>query len=248
MAGRGGFRTLGAIIVLVGTVLLVAAIFLPWYSEQVTIGGGPSETQYFYLGTPGTNGTVQYSCSGLAAGESCPSSTSYSSYGQQNTYDLNDTGLIAATAFFLLIIGAILGFVAAVLAFGRRQKPGRGGAAWGLAAVALILALIAPLVFAGALPNALSHDLPSSVRQGSGPWSSFYGSNSTTVGTSTVSESWGPSVGWYLSIVAFVVLLVGVALVRRGPPPMRAPTEFAAPGSPETTGTAGAAPLAPPTS
>ncbi|HKN06061.1 MAG TPA: hypothetical protein VJ021_00450 [Thermoplasmata archaeon] len=207
----------GAAIVLVGAILLIAALFTPWYTVQVS-SSGVSETQNAYPGLPSTNGTIQYTCSGLPSGISCPSQTSY------NTARENNTGTIAETGFFLIIVGFILGLVGALLGFTSRNKAGRARPAMTLALVAAIVAIATVGMFAVALPTAIGQDNPG--HTGTGPWSSFYGSSSPL--------TWGPGIGWYLAIGAFVVLLVGMiilALARKEPPEPVA----AAPGPAATT-------------
>jgi hypothetical protein len=212
-------RLIAAVIILIGAVLLIAALVMPWYAFKTSELGG-SETQNSYPGLPSQNGTIQYSCSGLPSGFACPPQTSYSSATPKET----NVGNIAETGFFLLIVGIILGVVAAIFGFASRGSPRRAAPAIALAAVALILAIVAPVLFAVALPGAISSDISSTYRppNTSGPWSSFIGSSSFTSPTiGTVNFDWGPAIGWYLSIVAFVLLLVGVILLaryRREPP------------------------------
>ncbi len=202
-------------LILVAAILMVVAIFTPWYSYEQS-GGGISVTRNFYPGIPSTNGTIQSSCSGIP---SCPGQDSYSNE------NLNNTGQIAEVGFFLLIGGLILGLVAAILGFMSRGNSGRARPAMALAVIALILALAAPAMFAVALPGALAKDSPS--HPSSGPWSTFFGSNTTQIGSTTITTTWGPGIGWYLSFGAFVVFLIGIILLARArkepPAPAAAP-------------------------
>jgi hypothetical protein len=205
MKNAKGGRFIASVIILVGAIVLISALFMPWYSYKTPVGTG-SVTITFYPGMPGTNGTIQYSCSGLP---SCPAQTSYS------TQDLNNTGTIAEVGYYLLIVGFVLGIIGAIVGIASRSKPRRAHTAVPLAVIALILAIVAVGLFAAELPTAISNDVKS--HTGSGPWSSFFGSSS--------GASWGPAIGWYLAIVAFVFLLVGVivlAIARREPPPQAA--------------------------
>jgi hypothetical protein len=208
-----------AVIVLVGAVLLIAALVTPWYTTKIS-NGSISETVNFYPGLPGTNGTVQYSCSGTSY---CPTQSSYTS--SQN--NLNNTGTIAETSFFLIIVGVIFGLLGAILGFVSRGNPRRAGAAMALALLAMLLAVAAFGAYAAALPGAVAKDTPD--HNGSGPWSTFFGSNSS----GGASFNWGPGVGWYLAIGGFVLLLIGAILLwtaRKDPappammPPPPAPT------------------------
>jgi hypothetical protein len=217
-------RLIAAVIILVGAVLLIAAVFTPWYAEQFS-GSGVTVTQNAYPGLPSSNGTIQYTCSGLPSGVSCLSQTSY------NTYTANNTGNIAEAVYFMAIAGFILGFIGAIIGLMSRSNPRRTAPAMALAVVAMILAVAAVGVFAVALPGAIGSDSPN--HSGTGPWSSFFGSTNTGRFDIQGTLTWGPGVGWYLAIGAFVLLLVGVILAlrfRRDPlPPVPATTP--APGA-----------------
>ncbi len=231
MAGSGGGGRVGGIIVLIGAILLIAALLTPWYMEQSSEYGYTVGINA-YPGTPSQNGTIKYTCSGLPSGASCPSQTSYSAQ------DLNSTGMIAEYGFFIVIVGVILGIIAAILGLFSGGNPKRTRPAVALAVIALILAIAAPAMFAAALPGAIGNDSKGHP-SGAGPWSSFWGSGNI----SGASLTWGAGIGWYLSIGAFVLFLVGViALMRAGKsPPEAAPTtaaiamdgSAAAPSSPQ---------------
>jgi len=93
------------------------------------------------------------------------------------------------------------------------------------------------MLFAGALPGAFSKDLPvptSVIGTYSGPWSSFYGSW-TPVNGAAAWDTWGPLIGWYLSIAAFAVLLVGVILIARSRRELRQPATAPSATAPVTS-------------
>jgi len=241
MASNKRRRLVGGIIVLIGAILLISAVFIPWYEYQAKVTtaiGSGTTTINSYPGFPNENGTIQCSASGTAA---CPySQTSY------QKADYNNTGVIAETGFFLLIVGFIFGFIGAILGVASRGNPGRARPAIILAVIAMILAVVTPVLFMATLPGAQSKDIPTSERTtGSGPWSSFFGSNSSTIttpgGQITVNLSWGAGVGWYLSFVAFVILLIGLIFLfryRTDPPepaPVSTPAAAPAAGAPQTT-------------
>ena len=61
-------RLIAAVIILVGAVLLIAAVFMPWYAEQASAtvsGQSITITRNAYPGLPSSNGTLQYACTGL---------------------------------------------------------------------------------------------------------------------------------------------------------------------------------------
>lgn len=207
-------RVVGAVIVLVGAILLLAALFTPWYTIQVK-DGGVTLTQNAYLGLPSTNGTIQYTCSGLPSGASCTPQTSYSKA------DANNTGNLAEGGYFLIIVGFIFGLLGAIVGFTSRAKARRARSAMTLAIVALVLTVAAVGAFAVALPTAYGQDSPGHP-SGNGPWSSFFGSgNASSFGLPGGTLTWGPGIGWYLAIGAFALLIVGLivlALARKEPP------------------------------
>lgn len=223
-------RLVAAILVLIGAILLIAAVFMPWYYQQLT-GSGITETQNTYPGFPSQNGTIQYACSGLPSGAKCPTQTSYTG----SSPPLNNTGTIAETGFFLLIVGFVVGLIGAAFGVMSRGNARRVSPAIWCSIIALILALVTPLLFYAALPAAVAKDIPTADRYASsGPWSSFFGSTSVSIGPLT-SASWGAGIGWYLSFVAFALLLVGVILFyvfRREPPKPAAAPSATAPGAP----------------
>ncbi|MGA8604742.1 MAG: hypothetical protein WB788_06760 [Thermoplasmata archaeon] len=229
MTKRG--RMVGAAIVLVAAILMIVALFTPWYMEQVS-SSGINVTLNAYPGLPSTNGTIQYSCSGLPSGAQCPSQTSYT------TDKLNNTGNIAEAGFFLIIVGFVLGLIGAILGFASGKNARRAGPARTLAIVALIVAIAAVAMFAVALPTAIGQDTPG--HSGTGPWSSFFGSgNSSSMGIPGGTLTWGPGIGWYLAIVAFVLFLVGMIVLARAqkepPQPVAAVSTPTAPVSPPPT-------------
>jgi len=236
MADNRGRRLVAAVIVLVGVILLIAALLMPWYTEKVSLGGGDT-TVNFFPGLPSQSGSVSWSCSG---GASCPSNeTSYSGF----IPALTNVGNIAEAGFFLLIVGIIVGVIAAAFGFMSRTNSRRAMPATTLGLLAMILALIAPIMFAALLPGAVSNDISSTSPQrygsSSGPWSSFIGSTTFTTPVGSASFSWGPGVGWYLGIAAFVVLLIGVVLflMSRKEPASPAPATAPAPSAAPPSGT-----------
>jgi hypothetical protein len=216
-------RLIAAVLILVGAMLLLAPLFSPWYSYDIRWAGNPvgdhgTQNATYYLGPPWANGTIWYtSCGGYYA--PCPreTQTSYSSAGE------NNTGMIAATSFGLLSAGFAFGIAGGVIGVVSRGRTSWAFPVITFAVLALVLAIAAPMLFAGALPGAFSKDFPvptGVIRAYSGPWSSFSGSW-TPVSGAAAWDTWGPLIGWYLSIAAFAVLLVGVILLmvfRKDPP------------------------------
>lgn len=218
-------RTTAVVLIAVALVLTVGSLALPWYTYKESYSG-TTVTEYYFLGTPSTNGTVQYSCTGSA---SCPSSTSYSNAG------LSRTSEIAEYNFAVIFAGILAGLLGAYFGIRSRGDPLRLLVAFTVTAIALVLTLAGAGLFAAALPGASSHDYASSGH--SGPWSSFAGSTSYTQLGTAVAATWGPATGWYLSLAATALFSIGAALfmwARRHPPakPTAEPPEATVPESP----------------
>lgn len=212
-------KGIGAFCLLIASVVLIAALVAPWYSFEsaATQPHSPEDsvTQSSYPGLASANGTVRYTCVVLAP---CPSQTSYTNARE------NNTGEIAEAGFFILIGGFVLGIVASAAGFFSRRNPRLTHPAIEMAVFALVLAVAAPTLFAVALPGAVAKDVPTSERPSAtstGPWSSFFGSSATSLpGGVTQTLTWGPSIGWYLAIGAFILLLIGAILLYRSRRPL----------------------------
>ena len=235
-ARTGSF--LGAIYVLVGAALLVSALFAPWYfydGQPVQWGGGEAyplairDTSFFLTPVPGT-APVQATCplwepftppEGLPG--YCSISTSYS-----GAY-FNSVGQVAGPTFALAAAGAAVAALGGVLGLILANAPRRRFPELILALVAVGLAIAAPATFAVLLPGAFAHDIPAGGGRGypsavvtTGPWTSFFGSVTyrmtsmcPATGCPTFSASWGPGIGWALSVAAIPMLLLGTVMMIR---------------------------------
>ena len=228
-------RTAAGALAIIGAVLLIAALFVGWYQETVSFnvsGFSGTNTGDFYI----TNKVVTTSTSG---GNTNTVTKSYSDAG------LNKTGQLAGAIEGIVIAGIILGFIGAILGFGSRGRQSWVRPAMALLVLALLLSIVAPIGMLALQPSAVKSDSNSSLTNGqSGPWNSFFGScsaGSSCAAGSGGSFTWGPYVGWYLSIVAFVLFLIALIVLSgaRKAPPMEQPTTMA--GSP-----AQSAPMMPP--
>lgn len=224
---------LGAIYVLVGAALLVSALFAPWYfydGQAVQYGGGETspvgirDTAFFLTSVP-WNAPVQGTCplywpftpqGGLPY--LCPISTSYSSAG------FSSVGQVAGPTFALAAAGAAIAAVGGILGLILANAPRRRFPELILALVAVTLAIAATATFAVLLPGAFAHDIPAPQRsfEPSGPWSSFYGSATYNISIYCAPSawpftigSWGPGLGWALSVAATMVLVVGAVMMIR---------------------------------
>jgi hypothetical protein len=209
-----------------------------WYSYSVaaagtsgTFTGSITASITFNLGD-----TIQEQ----ATEASTYGATAYSNSTTYTQAHLNSTGALYQTMQYVVLGGILVSLGAGVLAVLPGSRPGVRRGALALGIVALLLAIAAPTTLAVAQPGAIQHDHPfgNSTRNMTGPWTSYFGScasgaNCGTFGNSsgsagTYTESWGPGGGWYLSVTAFVFLLVGVLLARR-------PSGSAAPAMPPSS-------------
>ncbi len=239
MVRRRTGSLLGAVYVLVGAVLLGAALFAPWYNYDAQVGwwGIPPtdcETNFFLVSLPGS-GPVQASCPGANIPNFSPVSSSYSGAG------FNSTGRVAALTLVLAAAAFASGAIGGILGVILRSTPRRVFPELILVLVAIALAIAATAVFAALLPGAFAHDIPSSQRtfEPSGPWASFSGSVTFIIpmgcaypGCPPITASWGPSVGWSFSVAATVVLLLGTVMMIRFRHDVEEPVSSTAPAPP----------------
>lgn len=211
MARKG---MIGGLVMVIGAILLVVSLLVGWYAVTGSIGSGAFSGTLTLTLKPGSQYTYSASAAGLSISNTCSYSGSNGTTGCVG--NLAKTGQLYSIVEYLLIVGIIVGFLGAILAMmsGGRRK----GAVMGLAVIALLVAIVAPMVLLAAQPGAIKSDLGSSSggfgSNNTGPQSSFFGSSN--------GFTWGPSTGWYLSIGAFVLFLIGMLLSGRG-------TEAAAP-------------------
>lgn len=211
---------------IVALALLLGSLAVGWYTISADDTGTSGTTQFTISGTATYYLLDKYvqiiTCSG--SGSCPPGSTTTGTYpGSSGNAIANLYGAVSG----LVIGGVLIGAVALVMALFPRSR----AAKWGkfMVVVALILSAVAPLVLLVAQPSAMSSAYASSAG-GASPGTSFFGTcsgsacgGSSSSGT-TISAAWGPSVGWFLCLIAVVPLLVGF-LLR---PPTRA--EPSAPG------------------
>lgn len=200
-------RTIAVVLLLLATLLLVASLFASWWTIE---GVGEGVTDSMSFGFPATNGGngVSYACSG---GEICPSADSYSNLG------FNSTGNLYSMIQYLTIGATFLGLLGALLAFGTRFRPSWTAPAILLILVALILALVAPVVLTISQPGAIQNDGGARFAgtNGTNPSNSFWGSSSSGTGNFTVTYTWGATTGWLLSLLAFLLFSVGLIVLAR---------------------------------
>jgi hypothetical protein len=217
LVGRAGKRAIvGGSILLVGTLMLLVGLFLAWYSITES-GSTISDTISF-----SPDGQVSVNGGGISA------SASYA------TAHLNTTGGLYTIVEGLLVVGVLVAGIGGALAVATVWRPGLRTAAVVLGAVALVFAIAGPIVLLVDQPAALNSDFTSQNGYGafgggsasgvSSPTNSFIGSASANGN----SLAWGPTIGWYLAIVAGALCLVG-AIVTLTARPSLDPEGYAPP-------------------
>jgi membrane protein implicated in regulation of membrane protease activity len=216
-------RTVAAgVLALVVSLMLILCIFLSWYTVSATTSSG-NET---YSADLYPDQKVAVSATSGTSTESV--SESYSDA------RLNNTGNLYTTVEIVLIVGGLLGVAGAGLLIAAGSR-GRSGSSLATLLIVLAFAMaiagpVATFIYQPSELSADSYNAGSTNTGGPGPMSTFFGSESVSGGTA----SWGPALGWYLSIVVFVLLIVSLAIVpsssREEPRTSGASSQPAGPG------------------
>lgn len=208
--------SIGGSLILVATALCLLSLFLAWYGIAATATASANGTtatvnanETFY---PLNHYSVTLTCKGTSY---CFSNTTNSGSYSQNSSD--HLGQLYDAVAGIMIGGIAVGVAGGILAIITRGKS-RWAATFAL--VALILVALGPILLLVAQPAVLNSEGGSS--SGSSPRNSFFGScsgsgcSSSVAPGETVSGSWGPSWGWYLSLASLAPLAAGFALYRGG--------------------------------
>ena len=196
-----GTRFTASTLLLIATLLLATSMGVSWWGASVS-GGGHATVLGF---DPGSAFTVQ-------SGSNSSAQQSYISVGLVHVGQLYEAvlgiGLLATVAGLVSVVLSYLGAFAVFKS--RRILP----FTLVITLISLASAAILPGLVALGQPGAFNADNTSGFgRSACGPSPSpctgFWGS--VSAGGSTV--SWGADVGWYLAIVAAVLLLVGLLLL-----------------------------------
>jgi hypothetical protein len=203
------WKIASTVLLLAGGALVIASLFLPWYSfsSSTSFSGSTTRDQATFL----LGGNVVLACSSRS---DCP----WSSTGTfpDGAAHFGHLGALYAGLQTVVLVTALLALAAAALVW---MPLDRGRRTWVAPAVAVLGGVIgaaAVLGLSATGPTSFAADLQDS---GPGPWSSFAGSATS----GQVSYAWGPLDGWYLGLGAAVLLLAGFALLeadrrRRSPP------------------------------
>jgi len=210
-----------SLLLVLAAALLGASTVTGWWSLAESTSGGPTVTTTFLPGSMYQLSCSVSGCSGYRTG-----SLSYASG------SLGAVGNLYEAVQVLLVLGALLGFVAGAVGLAGSFRAGFSRRRLSLCAFAAVLALLLAIAAVVAVPalqvSALDQDGGGIPPTAPSPLSSFWGSCSSSTGSDgicvsgssglTVSASWGPGIGWALAIAGALLLLFGlVALLRTRP-------------------------------
>jgi hypothetical protein len=199
-------------------ILVIMTIFMAWFSAHMDMSMqmGPTQIDYdgdFDLGLSSGTGTIKamgmemtytYTYDEVAAQLSGGMGTI--APGVDPAVDqINSVLDTFGMAYIFVILGMILSILALILILvaGLSGKiPGSIGGICGV--IGAIFMLIAPLYLVFAFPNAVNEIIAPAGEQ-----ISFWGTYSYAFMGINLNLSWGAGMGWYLAVVAFVILLIG---------------------------------------
>ncbi len=211
----------GLLISILGLVLAVAALFLPWYSYTVSgkaLVGGVDYDIYERADYSFNNVTVDSETSAAGFTLSNSTSMSWGDYSTGYTQAYGGSPSLPAVYFdtlLVLLVAVTLGAVGVLLTFVFVQLRKRPLLPFLVLLVGATLLLVSAAVFGAWHPSAVKSDrsgLPSPSYAGkptTGPYDSFFGSTTLL----KFKYDWGPAAGWYLSIAAAAVMMLGATLL-----------------------------------
>ena len=194
-------RAGGSVGLLVGSVLLLGSMFTAWWTMTIS-DGGSTETVSFLPGWSFSTTGIQ-GAGGLFSG-----TTTYSAS------NLTQLGLLYGNLLWAEIIVTLVAVAAAFLGFASLRAI-RSRVARALSLVTAISAtavsIMLPLLMTGFQPNAFNMDVGGSTTCTAppSPCSAFWGSQTLNGTTLT----WGPGLGWGLSVAAAVVMIASLAFL-----------------------------------
>lgn len=196
-----------------GAALLLTSLFVSWYSVSAA-ESTPYDGSTYSLNATSNYFPLNHYSESFACNHPDFRISNFSGSYSQSGWD--SIGGLYDTVVALVVGGAALGLVAAAVGVmaGRKTR-------WSVAlvAVAVLLSALAPTVLYLSQPSVLQSQ--GSPYNGPSPKTSFFGScqgggcNTSLATGETLSASWGPSIGWYLAMVAVVPFVLSLVLLRR---------------------------------
>jgi len=193
------------VLTILAVVFLIVGLVTPWYMVSLT--------------GPGMTGSSTVGFSGVSSTNNGNTTTqSWDNYTTEYKDDHNGTAPqlpgVYSTSMYLSVVAmvmAILGIPVGFLTGAGKVKP---MVAMLVAILAIVLSLAAFGTFAAGHVAAFSHDMGDS-GMSEGPHKSLMGTNSTTIGGQTVTINWGPGIGYWMPLVAAIMVILSLVLGMR---------------------------------
>ena len=207
-----------SIFLLLAVALLVGSLLPSWWTFSIQEPNGEASLTYNFL----LGGQYTATCtSGTECASSATGTLAYSSHGLGaigSLYGGLGAVVIAALALAAVACAAAL---AGTLGYWRGRRPLLLGTVFGILALLLILSAVISIV--ALQPSAFSQSAGGLASTAApSPATSFWGACSgggagngacsTSPGSGSITASWGAGVGWYLGLLAAVLLAVGLWL------------------------------------
>lgn len=205
-------KAIGSSLLLIGAILILVSIALPWWSSTLTSEYASSPqiaatvvTTDFY---PGSSYTVLclLGCSPIS------STQTYGSYFPNVGHIYGDVYWLLIGAGVVALAGASLGFMRVFAKFGRRHLI----VTCAVAIASIVMAVAIPCWTAFAQPGTFNQDAASNSAlcwSGSSPCNSFFGGGVSQGPPFSTTYTWGPGAGWYLDIIGAVLATIGVIVL-----------------------------------
>lgn len=201
---------IGLILVIVAFIMILISLISPWWNAHTS--GAVLNQNY----DGDWNAYLQdFRSHGSIFGYTSDKTQTWAQYNTdfQSSYHTSSVVASLMTQEFYLTVVAIvlvlLAIIVIVLTLVRKAKPFIAGF---IIIVAFILAIIAPVLFYAQEPAALDTD---SKAQGNtkNAFSGFAGSSSESNTLGHSSTTWGPAMGWYMILVAAILLLIAASFI-----------------------------------
>jgi len=216
----GGSYKKAAIFSLVGMILIILTLVTSWYSITNTNEYGDEEET--------TESTVNEGLFEIEMGYSYTydgeTESDKESFGWGDFEEGGEVGDLYTNLKYIMIPAMIMGIVGfglvLVSGFSITFRKSFTTAGMSLCSFAALLALMCAIVLMIALPKAheaVFNEDGEAEESTSGPWDSFWGSDSEGEDTEDVSSyNWHPSFGWFFALVGAVFFMLGGASVYKG--------------------------------
>ena len=185
-----------AVFAVLGVVFMGMSLIMPWYNVKSSMLGVDVEANYDFQGVTSKAG-------GMSVSQKWSDAKGVDK--TKGVYSLTQIMVILGLVMcVLLLIGGLM----------LRKGPGKKSLAMVFGVLALVFAMLGPVLFMVQHPGAVKSDSGTAVT-GKGPWDSFTGSENNV--------TWGPGIGWIMGLLGFIFALLGFILVLRVKKPAATP-------------------------